>query len=765
MVLQNIDVSYRCEAPFQRTNQPSSINRRPDPSPVSPTSKPKAAPPPAKPRSRPEKPAKKQLVAENPPTPNRNAQVEVQIQIPQPVKNQFVLENGAAINRNAQVQVQTPSLTPPSVSRNGTAVIVSSLPPSSRREEYQSFPDIDARVMSGGDPMSRKRKREEADNDDLALRLSVDQQEKADAALHGLQTLTAQIFEAEDQIHQSFEAQYSTIAPEYFVPESSSDAGGLILNPAIHAKLLSLLNKAVSSGRFSRVAVDDVARLQKLEANAAHGVENTALSFGQDWSEDDLQEWGSRIESANNGLNGARVLLRTMTAGREEKQLYAEDHVQAVLNGIKHVFDMALIPTVECRSSDSASSMFAASSKFRKELTRLMVTAGKLLSLLGDLLVKVDVAESVVTTVEYLAVGLIFVENAATEKESALGVQTFETARRKAMDVLARIFSRYSEQRSTIISEILSSLEKLPVTRQSARQYKMPDCKPIQLVSALLMRLIQTSATRSLKGKKKVDDEEEGHDDDGSGSDTEMSQDSPLKAKHGHDNPAEQESDPIQKLHFLADPLHDLAQKNASYLIGFMVQRALTSTKTGDQPYRNLLDIFTEDFLSVLGSPDWPAAELLLRALLSRLIHIHDDSKSPAPARTMALDVMGTMGSGISDLKLSVRQSARALDASESELSARISEWAETVLEGSANESKLLKFEGPFRVVLEYLQDRGADDPQLQSARGYLLSQWAKMLLAYFDTKFQDEEVPSKSQRLSRNLVSMISDASWLEAR
>ncbi|KAF2395942.1 WD40 repeat-like protein, partial [Trichodelitschia bisporula] len=42
--------------------------------------------------------------------------------------------------------------------------------------------------------------------------------------------------------------------------------------------------------------------------------------------------------------------------------------------------------------------------------------------------------------------------------------------------------------------------------------------------------------------------------------------------------------------------------------------RALASTKSDDQPYHSLLDIFIEDLINVLGSPDWPAAELLLRA-------------------------------------------------------------------------------------------------------------------------------------------------------
>ena len=61
---------------------------------------------------------------------------------------------------------------------------------------------------------------------------------------------------------------------------------------------------------------------------------------------------------------------------------------------------------------------------------------------------------------------------------------------------MSQIFARYEDQRIFIFDEILTSLEKLPVNRQSARQFKLVEGgKNIQLVSALMMTLVQTSAT------------------------------------------------------------------------------------------------------------------------------------------------------------------------------------------------------------------------------------------------------------------------------
>ena len=56
-----------------------------------------------------------------------------------------------------------------------------------------------------------------------------------------------------------------------------------------------------------------------------------------------------------------------------------------------------------------------------------------------------------------------------------------------------------------IFNEIVTSLEKVPVARQSARQFKAHEGKSIQLVSALLMRLVQTSGTRNAGTRKQAD--------------------------------------------------------------------------------------------------------------------------------------------------------------------------------------------------------------------------------------------------------------------
>lgn len=691
---------------------------------------------------------------------------------PQPnveVRQQPVVEVRPEPSVQVQIKQQQPSIdarpAPPSSQERQAAasVVIPGLPPSSQKDQYRAYPDIDAHVLAGEDVMSKKRKRDD-EADAVAITMSIDQRQKVDTAVMNLQNLIGDIFEAEDQLQPDTSGVISSDAAKFFIPNHVSDSELPVLAPQVQFRLDSALYKVISVKAFANISADNLSRVQKLCEGAVSGVSSLSITLGENWSEGDIEEWVGRLNRAQHGLQAARVQLRIMTAGREEKQLYSEDLLSNILDALKHVLETCMIPIIEARNSESSSISFKILCAQRKPLTSLLQMAGKVLRLLSEMIVKVDVSESAVTSVEFLSTTLIFMENAPNEKDSALGIQKCEAIRRIAMDVLAKIFARYPDQRTFIFDEILTSLEKLPVTRQSARQFKMADGKPIQLVSALLMRLIQTSATRSIRDTHK--DVQGLRLDDALDEEDNASQNgarSPVRDQTGiidMDDACQMDREElVQELSSVMKPLFEDAQKSTRYLINFMVQRAMTATKTGDQPYRNLLDIFTEDFLNVLGSPDWPAAELLLRALLSNMIGLAENDKSAAPAKNMALDLMGLMGSGILELQLHVKGSIRSMDTSESDQSRKLVQMTEDIMDDKFEDADLLEFDGPYRVVLEYLWARDLDDPQLQSAQGYHLTQWAKEVHSFLD-KDDDENMRGT---LAVQLRNMVLDPKWLE--
>jgi cohesin loading factor subunit SCC2 len=646
---------------------------------------------------------------------------------------------------------------------DGPAVLVPAVLSSSQRADYQAFPDIDKSVSTGG-----KRKREPQDSE-KRVNVNIGQREKADASLQALDSILSDVFQAEDNLQSGLSRGAYTDTSVYFIQGVYNDDDTHVLTRNAQSRLEAAIQKVVGTSCFHEVSLDSLMRLQKLCESTVSCIEALSLTIGEEASDEDVDEWVQRLELADNGLQGARILLRTMTAGREEKQLYSEDVLLNVLTSLECVVDLCIIPIVETRKSASSEKVFQVYTQQKKSIISLLHMASRVMKLFGDLILNVDVSEPVVFKVESLSTRLIFVENPHIEKESALGTQRFETMRRGAMDSLAKIFARHPDQRQSIFTEILSSLEKLPSTRQSARQFKMPEGKPIQLVSALLMRLVQTSGARSLKNKRNHevrakqiskgdgDDDDDADDDDedeGSGGET-----SPAKRVHHSDFSVSDELEPEEaqkQLRMLAEPLKEGAWKDANYVINYLVQRALTSTKSGDQPYRNLLDIFTEDFISVLGLPDWPAAELLLRVLCINMIKLMDDDKRPVPAKNLALDLMGVMGAGISDLKNHLANARKGLDTNWSQT---VADLVEVATDFDAGEDcDMLWFRGPYRVVIEYLHAQGLSDPQTQSARGFWLGQWAVNILV----AVKKDDGPEVSQDLPLQLRNMLIDSDWL---
>ncbi|KAI9767390.1 MAG: Sister chromatid cohesion protein 2 [Candelina submexicana] len=692
-----------------------------------------------------------------------------------PVKVKPSTINQNAFDQNARISIMDGAVSSTPKGTSTPAVIIPKLPPSVQHDEYKAFPDIDRRKEVYISPTKKRKLNHTANGEELYAK-GPDQLEKSDAALRSLQELISSIFEAEDQLQPDTSGAGSANAAKFFSNAYAGDNEVPVLTTDIQTKLDASMQKVVTLNRFHNLPLEHLIRLQKLCENALKSAEAVNLKLEDGHSEDDVEHWLQHIGVAESGLRSSRTLLRILTAGRAEKQIYSEEILYTTLNMHTNILENCIIPVVECRNSGRSSEQFKTISHHKKAILTLVHLATRGLRMLSELIAQQELAESAITTIEFLASKLVFVENAHTEKESILGIQKYEGLRLAAMDIITKVFLTYTDQRTFIIDEILSSLEKLPVTKQSARQFKLGDGKSIQLVSALIMRLVQTSGTRphernSSGGPRTVpslheftSNSHEPLEDIGSGYAT--------RAFQGSQNEGcikEAEIDPVlavEQLTTIVHPLYNQMQRSAQHVTKFLVQRALTSTKTGDQPYRNLLDIFTEDFITVLNSPDWPAAEILLRVLLQSMVGIAEGDKSAAPAKNVALDLMGSMGSAISDLIVTVRQAAKGAN-DESELSGYLAQLADETLEGKLPAKELLALEGPYRVVMEQLRQQGLADPQISSAYGYFATQWARGLCAIFDASDNEHDIdePELSDgHLASELKQVILTSATLES-
>jgi cohesin loading factor subunit SCC2 len=600
--------------------------------------------------------------------------------------------------------------------------------------------------------------------------ISIDQLKRGNAAVAELQTLLDEIFAADNVFDPD------AVNANHLLTVAETDDGRVpMLNLTTQQKLDGAVINVVKCSRLDDIQVEELVRVQKLNERAVSAASGQQLEIGDGWSQDDVQFWLLKMEQADAGLLAARTLLRIMTAGRQEKELQSEDHVRTVLDLLKTVVDTAIISIVEERSfvgekvrggdKPQNNPKFVLATNHRPHFKALSSAVTKCFRLLAQLLARVDVDESAISTIVYMCKSLIFAENAATDKESVLGIQPFESTRKHAMDVLGRIFTRYPDQRQFVIDEVLTSLEKLPATKQSARQYRLPDGKSIQLVSALLMRLVQTSATWNSNALRLRSQAEDDDDDDADGSEDELNRDSDAESRRGSSSFRDRGAP--RDLASLVKPLYDAALNDASYIVRTLIKRASMTAKNSDEPYRKLMDIFTEDFLNVLGSSDWPAAELLLRVMLSNFIALAEDPKKPVPARNLGLELMATMASGIRALQMQTRNASRNVDTQESPFSDamikkfRIAEASGTDLDVN----DLLCFDGPYRFAFCYLRERdNGNDAQLQTAQSFLLVQWANQLCSARAGSVDSEssEGPDYTRDLKSKLRNTIIDPDWV---
>lgn len=644
--------------------------------------------------------------------------------------------------------------------------------PSFNKQEYlvvQDEPDEPSNLSK------RKQRHEEYQDGQDVYGASRDQKQRAESAFHQLRRCFAEIFEAEDSVT----ATQSESNP--LVCLNSHQEPGM--TTAAHQKVQPLLQNAISLGSFVHVPVEEILRVQRLCDGALKQTQDLDLKPDESWGESNAQIWAHQLHDVDAALRAARTALRIMSAGREDKQLYSEDLIRDCLSLFREVADNIIVPlTEEVRrygitkeekqgskggAKDSSKDLFEKLLPHKKIAQNLFTSFTRLYSVFTTLVASIDLSESVVTALETISSTLIFVENAYTDRDSIVGVQKFDGIRLVAMDMLSQIFLKNPQSRNGIIDDVLSQIEKVPQTKQKARQFKLSDGRSIQPVSALILRLIQTSAgqatdvkTAQSKLLQSLDDNRE--QDDGDVSVPPASRNLSIQSE---DQAASQHGRSAVELHGISAPLAETTRTSASNVINYMVLRAQTSTKTGESPFRRILENFVEDLVMCLDSADWPASELLLRILMGRMMNLVDGERTAAPAKNMALEVLGSMGAAISKLRSLVRRTANSLDAVEAtELGVYLSELAASALELRSRPEQLLSWSGPYRATLEYLDQRCSEDPHLSSAVSFLVTDWASKVDAAYDVlnNVDDDERLPEFGRLAYRLRMMSEDRRWL---
>ncbi|KAF2754454.1 hypothetical protein EJ05DRAFT_142040 [Pseudovirgaria hyperparasitica] len=661
-----------------------------------------------------------------------------------------------------QPVVQAPVPRPAPSIRPGQAQVILTPGPKwnpSQRSEWKKFPELDAMVQSRDEPLSQERR------DEYDTSQAQDRTKTRDVTVQALEDFLEEVFELEDagdDAHSAANATrlLTTISVDGLDTQTLTTEGLKYLD--------SHLQKVVKEKQFGNLSEDFLRRAQKLCEGYARSVPEIDLRVSDDWSMDKIAEFDTRVVDLNDGLEAVKVLLRIMVAAGNNITLCPEEMLKAVIAAVKHTLDTLIIPVVESHTR-AGNNIMRTIQDSKSNLPNVLMRVGNALKMLEQLFANMTINEEVRSSVEDLAIRLLFVENASSEQNAPLGLQKFELLRKRAMDLVAGLFQCYPSQRDTIVRYVLSSLSSLPVTPQQARHFKTPGGCTIQVVTALFIRFVQSSASRPHRASETLSLGEGDYNSDvgqnmntaatnvsDSDADGESDDDMPQTTKPK----AVQQSSRKPSLEAMVNPLVSAATSMAKSIVGHMFTRSLEASKSGDSPYQKLLELFVEDLVAifVLDSCDWPGATTLLRVVCGYSLNVYSNDNYPVANRTLSLDIMGQLAGAIYDLQKAVRRDTRILDPSESPMSAKLSQLGENVINNDVGPGELYAFEGPYRLCIEYIHGSTTKDLRLHSGRGFFLSTWAAGILE--ETK--KEDASKEFAALAQHLRNALADPQWL---
>lgn len=638
--------------------------------------------------------------------------------------------NGSAYAQNFSLEIPRQ---PPQPNDTPRPVIQIQQPQDFRREDYAAAQDS---------PKRRKLQHDKHDAE-LALRQRT-QRELGDHTVQRFQNLLLNLFEVRDRLDAQNGIGHTDA---FFEPAHDDDDFQVQLTSTILEKLQSSLKELIDLKRLDDISKEHIIQLRQLCEGPLQRAQTLNLRLSNDPPDEDLSDWLSKLAAAGSGVASASVVILT-ALGDGATQLSSE-LLQTIPVILVNAFESCLIPVLEARPDGQSASLFRHASENGTVLRSLLDGCRKLLDQMSTACVQLKEAADCLNSTEFLAAKLIFVQNAPTDKNSALGSKTYERTRKLVMSSLARLFAAFPSDRSPILDEILSSVDKLPSTSRSARQYALGEGKSIMLVSALFLQLVQTSALgtgrhaggQRGKGRRKVDlDADESDEDD----------DEDSEYGEGHNNA----DDAFSQLRDKAEELYTPALRTSQEIVLYLVGKASKVSKTGDSPYRNILDLFIEDLVTLLPLPEWPASQLLLEILYMKMTEFIQHEKA-AGVKNMALESLGTMGAAIAASKASaqVHTSTLAKDAeTKSEATQALARLANDHFNRGLSKDELLGSDGPFALTCRYysMQHVQKDSKSLRSraTHSFFLAQLATIFCRTRATEATNDNVISEAAQL-----------------
>ncbi|KAL0131860.1 hypothetical protein PUN28_003013 [Cardiocondyla obscurior] len=479
--------------------------------------------------------------------------------------------------------------------------------------------------------------------------------------------------------------------------------------------------KLKSLGAMESIPSDKLVRLLNiLEKNIRDGARVSPLVDPDDDVDEGRLWMQLAMERVQRAVEASVIALHIMTSSNMPKTVYLEDVIDRIILFMKFQLQNTIYPSFDpvykVDTKNKTDNFNSSGRKKRghmkevreKSILQVYNKMHELVGLLAELLNIQVLTDTSVLHASSLGVAPFFVESVSDLQLSALKLVTV-------------IFTKYEKHRRLLLDDILASIARLPSSKRSLRTYRLNSEDYIQMLTALVLQLIQCVVVLSDSSKSKEDEEKK------------------------------------QLTHVDADVFIINKYETATRIAGNFLTVFLNKcgSKGEEIDYRPLFENFVQDLLATVNKPEWPAAELLLSLLGNLLVGHFSNKSSDMSLRVASIDYLGVVAARLrkdavnSQCKLStIDQIIRDIKLEQQKDSDYELIKDKEIVGLSEDEERIVFLQ---KVLLDYLAVSGTKDHALGYARHFYLAQWYRDCAMEKSRVGQPKNSPSKKMHKKRS--------------
>nr|XP_023029223.1 nipped-B-like protein [Leptinotarsa decemlineata] len=450
-------------------------------------------------------------------------------------------------------------------------------------------------------------------------------------------------------------------------------------------------------GAMEMIPTEKLTRLLNiLELNIRGGDRVSPIS--DEDNESIRQLWlETTMERVMGAADACLVCMYIMTSRNMSKRVYLEEVIDRVVLYIKYQLHNTIFPSFDStyrldnKRKDGRRKKSAQTTE--KGVLVLYTKISELVNLLAELLNIQILTDTSVLHASSMGVSPFFAENVSELQLACLKLVT-------------TIFTKYETHRRLLLDDILASIARLPSTKRSLRTYRLNSEEHIQMLTALVLQLIQCVVCLPDNFLQSKDSKEK--------------------------NVTSEKLPPVDTDIFICNKYEKATSIAGTFLTVFLNK---CGNKQEDIDYRPLFENFVQDLLSTVNKPEWPATELLLCLLGKMLVKNFSNKGTDMSLRVASLDYLGVVAAKLRRDSVLSRCELNTIDQ-------MIRDIKQEELKDSDEPSSKVKKKNNItfsdeertqflqRVLLDFLAVNAQNDEAYKYARHFYISQWYKEAVA-----------------------------------